>query len=151
MCADDEVFAAVPLLAQASVSERIKAMTRLLDHMRKGLAVETDALDVTSIEALARRMRTTVKAPWAISVTIAGTEWQITDIGMRMLEPHELYAAQGFPPDYQIRPDFHGKPMTKTAQVRLCGNSVCPPVAEALVRVNLGASAKADRILRDVS
>ena len=67
MCADDEVFAAVPLLAQASVSERIKAMTRLLDHMRKGLAVETDALDVTSIEALARRMRTTVKAPWAIS------------------------------------------------------------------------------------
>lgn len=67
MCNDAEVFADVPLLARAGVEERIEATAALLNHMRKGLAVETDALDITSIEALARRMRTTVKVPWAIA------------------------------------------------------------------------------------
>lgn len=69
-------------------------------------------------------------------VTIHGTEYRIVDICMRMLQPHELFAAQGFPKDYDIRPKRNGKPITSTAQVRMCGNSVCPPLAEALVRAN---------------
>lgn len=69
-------------------------------------------------------------------VVIHGVPYAITDIGMRMLQPHELFAANGFPDDYVIRPDFKGKPMTKTDQVALCGNAVCPQVAEHLVEAN---------------
>lgn len=70
-------------------------------------------------------------------VTVAGVEYAITDIGMRMLAPRELYRAQGFPDTYIIgdRPD-QGLKLTKTAQVRMVGNSVCPPLAKALVEAN---------------
>ena len=71
-----------------------------------------------------------------VTVTIQGTAYYISDIGMRMLAPHELYAAQGFPTDYQIDRGADGRPMTKTAQVRMVGNSVCPPVARAVVLAN---------------
>lgn len=70
-------------------------------------------------------------------VTVHGQDYRIADIGMRMLQPRELYNAQGFPPDYIIERDAHGVPFTKTAQVRMCGNSVSPPVAAAIVRANL--------------
>jgi len=70
-------------------------------------------------------------------VTIEGVEYQIVDIGMRMLEPHELFAAQGFPLNYIIDRDANGKSYPKSAQVARCGNSVPPPFAEALVRANL--------------
>lgn len=70
-------------------------------------------------------------------VTVAGEQYQIADIGMRMLEPHELYAAQGFPASYVIAPVIKGKRMPKHAQVRMCGNSVSPPMAAALVRANV--------------
>lgn len=70
-------------------------------------------------------------------ITVAGEQYQIADIGMRMLEPHELYAAQGFPSTYVIAPVINGKPLPKYAQVRMCGNSVCPPLAAALVRANV--------------
>ena len=88
-------------------------------------------------------------------VTIQGQDYQIVDIGLRMLAPHELYRAQGFPADYIIDeiPDpaylfVDGRqvegdpltlprmPLTKSAQVRMCGNSVCPPLSEALIRAN---------------
>jgi DNA (cytosine-5)-methyltransferase 1 len=88
-------------------------------------------------------------------VTIQGVDYQIVDIGLRMLEPAELYRAQGFPADYVIKEipdpellfkDGHqadGDPLllprvalTKSAQVRMCGNSVCPPLSEALIRAN---------------
>jgi DNA (cytosine-5)-methyltransferase 1 len=76
-----------------------------------------------------------------VTVHIHGEPYVITDIGMRMLQPHELYAAQGFPPgyiiDHGIDADGRRVELTKTAQVRLCGNSVSPPVAEALVRANM--------------
>lgn len=71
-------------------------------------------------------------------VTVDGQEYAIADIGMRMLAARELYRAQGFPDSYRIDVKFNGKPLTKTAQVRMCGNSVCPPLAEAIVRANLG-------------
>lgn len=73
-------------------------------------------------------------------VMVRGATYQIVDIGMRMLQPAELFAAQGFAEDYEIRPNYNGKPLTKTAQTRLAGNSVCPPAAEAIVRANLGAA-----------
>ncbi|MEC5161704.1 MULTISPECIES: DNA cytosine methyltransferase [unclassified Janthinobacterium] len=88
-------------------------------------------------------------------VTIHGQDYQIVDIGLRMLAPAELYRAQGFPGDYIINeiPDpallfVDGQqttmdplslprvPLTKSAQVRMCGNSVCPPLSEALIRAN---------------
>ena len=69
-------------------------------------------------------------------VMVHGEPYKIVDIGMRMLQPAELFKAQGFPDDYQIRPWFRGKPMTKTAQISLAGNAVCPQVAEALVARN---------------
>ncbi len=64
-------------------------------------------------------------------------EYQIVDIGMRMLSPRELFRAQGFDDSYIIDRDATGKPITKTEQVNRCGNSVCPPIAEALVRANV--------------
>lgn len=70
-------------------------------------------------------------------VTVRGENYQIVDIGMRMLEPHELFPAQGFLETYVIDRDANGKKFTKTAQVARCGNAVCPPVAAALVRANL--------------
>ncbi len=70
-------------------------------------------------------------------VTIHGDDYQIVDIGMRMLTPAELFAAQGFPSDYVIEHDTKGNKLTKAAQVAKCGNAVCPPVATALVQANL--------------
>lgn len=65
-----------------------------------------------------------------------GVVHRITDILMRMLAPRELYTAQGFPPDYIIDELPGGKRLTKTAQIRMCGNSVPPELIEALVRAN---------------
>lgn len=70
-------------------------------------------------------------------VMVKGEPYQIVDIGMRRLEPHELYAAQGFPANYIHDRTISGKRLSKASQVRMCGNSVCPPVAAALVRANL--------------
>jgi DNA (cytosine-5)-methyltransferase 1 len=69
-------------------------------------------------------------------VTVKGEDYKIIDIGMRMLKPHELFKAQGFPDDYIIDVDSKGNPYPITEQVAKVGNSVCPPLAEALVRAN---------------
>ena len=67
-------------------------------------------------------------------IEIAGERYFISDVGMRMLEPKELAAAQGFPPDYvlQVSDSY-----SKAAQIARIGNSVCPVMSEALVRANL--------------
>lgn len=70
-------------------------------------------------------------------VTIEGEDYQIVDIGLRMLEPRELYGCQGFPDDYIIDHDYTGKTYPRTEQVKRCGNSVSPMVPNALVRANL--------------
>lgn len=70
-------------------------------------------------------------------VTIHGTDYQIADIGLRMLEPRELYGCQGFPEDYIIDHDSEGKSYPRSGQVKRCGNAVCPPIPAALVRANL--------------
>lgn len=79
-------------------------------------------------------------------VTIKGQDYKIVDIGLRMLEPKELYGCQGFPDDYIIDRDYLGKSYTRTEQVKRCGNAVCPPIPEALVRANLPELCKAKRM-----
>ena len=71
-------------------------------------------------------------------VTVRGEPYRIADIGMRMLQPPELYKAQGFPPDVKLLG-------SKSSQVELCGNSVSPPVAAAIVRVNMTELAAQER------
>ncbi|MES0298377.1 DNA cytosine methyltransferase [Citrobacter sedlakii] len=70
-------------------------------------------------------------------VTVDGADYQIVDIGMRMLQPHELYKAQGFPEGYIIDRDYRGQRYAKDKQVARCGNAVPPPFARALVEANL--------------
>lgn len=79
-------------------------------------------------------------------VTINGTDYQIVDIGLRMLEPRELYGCQGFPDDYIIDHDYTGKIYPRSEQVRRCGNAVCPPIPAALVRANLSELCVAERM-----
>lgn len=92
-------------------------------------------------------------------VTLYGTEYQIVDIGLRMLEPKELYGCQGFPEDYIIDQDCDGKTYKRSEQVRRCGNAVCPPIPTALVRANLKElcvakrlpNCRSDRLVEDAS
>lgn len=78
-------------------------------------------------------------------VEIRGTLYQIVDIGLRMLEPKELYGCQGFPQDYIIDHDYKGKNYPRSEQVKRCGNSVCPSLPAAMVRVNLPELCVAER------
>lgn len=71
----------------------------------------------------------TTKDRFALTA-IKSNGYQITDIGLRMLQPHELFAGQGFPAEYQ-------HPGPKQEQIKRVGNSVPPPFADALVRANL--------------
>ncbi len=80
-------------------------------------------------------------------VTIEGQDYQIVDIGLRMLAPRELYRAQGFPDTYIIGDDpAQGLSLTKSAQVRMCGNSVCPPMARALIMANFAHEKQIARV-----
>lgn len=78
-------------------------------------------------------------------VTIQGVDYQIVDIGLRMLEPKELYGCQGFPDDYIIDRDYTWKTYPRSEQVKRCGNAVCPPIPAALVRANLPELCRATR------
>lgn len=79
-------------------------------------------------------------------VTIAGVDYQIVDIGLRMLEPRELYGCQGFPNDYIIDHDYTGKIYPRAEQIKRCGNAVCPPIPAAMVRANLPELCVAERM-----
>lgn len=90
-----------------------------------------------------------------ILLHIRGSWYYISDIGLRMLTPRELYDAMGFPHDYCIDFDVDGKPYSKADKVARCGNAVCPAVSEALVRANfqercvkpMGSMAEIERII----
>lgn len=77
-----------------------------------------------------------LKQDEVLLLVIRGTAFYIRDILLRMLSPRELYNAMGFPPDYIIDRDYLGNEYGKTKQVARCGNAVCPPMAEAVVRAN---------------
>ncbi|WP_228728997.1 DNA cytosine methyltransferase [Xanthomonas euvesicatoria] len=72
-----------------------------------------------------------------VTVTIQGTPYVIVDIGLRMLKPHELFRAQGFPATYRITQTANGRGISTSAAVRMCGNSVSPSPLAALARANL--------------
>jgi len=80
-----------------------------------------------------------------VTVMVQGQPYVVADIGMRMLQPRELYRAQGFPDSYVIDLEHEGRALSKSDQVRLCGNSVCPPMAEALVRANYASGLRESR------
>jgi DNA (cytosine-5)-methyltransferase 1 len=70
------------------------------------------------------------------TVMIGGEPYVISDIGLRMLTPRELFRAQGFDDSYIIDRTPDGSPISKSDQVAKCGNSVCPDLADALVFAN---------------
>jgi DNA (cytosine-5)-methyltransferase 1 len=74
-----------------------------------------------------------------VTMTIEGEEYALVDIGMRMLRPRELARAQGFPDSYRLEG-------TQSEQIARIGNSVCPPVAAALVRANLPSASDAAQV-----
>ena len=108
----------------------------LLKYYGSGIAVDLrDSLDtVTTKDRLA-----------LVTVVIKGTPYVIVDIGLRMLKPHELYRAQGFPPGYIIDRTANGTPLSTSAAVRMVGNSVSPPPLRALAEANL------DRVPADMA
>jgi DNA (cytosine-5)-methyltransferase 1 len=73
-------------------------------------------------------------------VMVKGTAYRIRDIGMRHLTPRELARAQGFPDSYVLDPTIDGARLSRSAQVRMIGNSVVPLMAKAIARVNLGGA-----------
>ncbi|WP_293371534.1 DNA cytosine methyltransferase [Nevskia sp.] len=99
----------------------------LISYYGNGDAISTaDPLDtVTTRDRLA-----------LVTVMIKGHPYVIVDIGMRMLTPRELYRAQGFPEHYIIDRGHDGRVFSKSAQVRMVGNSVSPPPAQALIEAN---------------
>ena len=114
----------------ASTRDRAQAVGRfLLSHLGG---------DRDSLRASAPHLRIVDDIFW---LRIEGEDWAISDIGMRMLQPRELYRAQGFPDSYVIE-QAGGRRLTKTAQIRMVGNSVPPPCVEAIVRANVRASAQ---------
>jgi DNA (cytosine-5)-methyltransferase 1 len=121
-------------------------LDKMYGSARAGVSVEVPAATVTAgggrggghlalVEALLDR-----HAPGPALVRVDGQVYAIADIGMRMLSPRELFRAQGFRDGYVIDPAFGGKPLIKTEQIAKAGNSVCPPVAEAIVRANLSVA-----------
>lgn len=112
-------------------------------HEGPGIALDAPLSTVTCVDhhalVVGRRDPERARAcrAWLDRYVGAGAFPHMTDIGLRMLEPRELFRAQGFPDSYTIAPSFAGKPLSKRAQIRLCGNSVPPQLAAALVRANL--------------
>lgn len=78
-----------------------------------------------------------IKEDEILLLNVFGVWHFISDIGLRMLTPRELYDAMGFPDDYIIDKDIYGNTITRSEQVARCGNAVCPPMASAMVRANI--------------
>lgn len=126
-------------LAQLSPEHQegaLRVAAFLVKYYGSGIAVDLrDSLDtVTTKDRLA-----------LVTVVIKGTPYVIVDIGLRMLKPHELYRAQGFPPGYIIDRTANGTPLSTSAAVRMVGNSVSPPPLRALAEANL------DRVPADMA
>lgn len=71
-----------------------------------------------------------------VTVFVQGTPYVIVDIRLRMLKPRELFNGQDFPPDYIIDRGHDGRKFSISAQVRMCGNSVDPVMAEGFLKAN---------------
>ena len=118
-------------LAQADEARALRVAAFLVTYYGAGQPVDLrDPMDtITTRDRLA-----------LVTVVLRGVPHVIVDIGLRMLSPRELYRAQGFPADYIIDRTAGGKPLTKSAQVRMCGNSVSPKPMQAIVAANYGTA-----------
>lgn len=117
--------------------EPLHTVTASGNHLGEVRAFLLKYYDTAVGQTLAEPLHTITTKDRIGLVMVKGEPYKIVDIGMRMLEPHELYAAQGFPANYIHDRTATGKRLSKASQVRMCGNSVCPPVAAALVRANI--------------
>jgi len=143
---DHNALVACSLIRQFGTSTGQKADTPMLTVMPHGTGGKTGivAAFITKYygsgigqEVICPMHTSTAKARMGlVTVTVKGEEYAITDICMRMLRPAELFKGQGFPDYYIIDPIYNGKPLTIEAQTLMCGNSVCPPVAAALIKAN---------------
>lgn len=122
--------------AGVSLKEPIHTVTAV-DHHKLVKAFLTKYYGTSTGQSLSGPMHTVTSNHHFGLVTVHSERYSISDIGMRMLVPRELYRAQGFPDSYRIDFSISGKPLSKAAQIRMCGNSVCPPIAAALVAANV--------------
>jgi DNA (cytosine-5)-methyltransferase 1 len=116
---------------------------------RFGLVESTAVLPMTPQQIIGARRVAKFLRDYGVEfegefATVAG--YVIVDLGMRMLAPRELFRAQGFGNDYVIDRAWVIDPatgeieeilLTKEQQIRMCGNSVCPPVMKAIARSNV--------------
>lgn len=100
----------------------------LINYYGQGTALDLDA----ALPTVTTRDRMAL-----VTVVIQGTPYVIVDIGLRMLKPHELYRAQGFPVGYIHDRTADGRLLSVSAQVRMVGNSVSPPPLRAVAEANL--------------
>ncbi len=128
--------AELALLSPEQEAGALRVAAFLVKYYGSGIAVGLhDPVDtVTTKDRLA-----------LVTVVIKGTPYVIVDIGLRMLKPHELFRAQGFPVTYIIDRTADGTVLKTTAQVRMCGNSVSPPPMFAIAEANL------DRVPTDMA
>ncbi len=114
-------------LSKENIDGALRVAAFLINYYGNG-----DARDITApIDTLTTKDRLALVTVW-----VKGEPWVIVDIKMRMLYPRELYTAQGFPQSYIIDRGHDGKPLTKTEQVHMCGNSVSPEPMAAIARAN---------------
>ena len=120
----------------SSLNEPLHTITQK-DHNALVTAFLVKYYGCSNATSLTKPMDTVTTKDRMGLVTINHEDYRIVDIGMRMLTPKELYAAQSFPDDYIYEHDSSGKKVTKTKQVAMCGNSVPPEVVQALVSANV--------------
>ncbi len=113
--------------------EHLEGALRVAAFLIKYYGTGTNAPSLTDpVDTITTRDRLAL-----VTVVLRGTRYVIVDIGLRMLKPHELYRAQGFPVGYIIDRTANGTPLTTSASVRMVGNSVSPPPLRALAEANL--------------
>lgn len=115
---------ASPKLSLADEERALRVARFLIEHESVDLAGKS-AEELTRAELLA-----------LVTVVVDGRQYVIVDIGLRMLQPRELYSAQGFPRHYEIEVGHDGRVFTKEKQVRMCGNSVSPHHGAAVIAAN---------------
>lgn len=133
----ESVFDIDPVAATAGRPVGLAWFSPDCRHFSKAKGSKPVKKEIRGLAWIVLRWALAVRPRVMMLVTVEGIDYQIVDIGMRMLQPHELYAAQGFPEWYIIDQDFRGVKYAKDKQVARCGNAVPPPFAEALVRANL--------------
>lgn len=127
----------------SSVNKPVRTITAKGNHISEVRAFLTKYYGQGEGQNLTEPLHTiTTKDRFGL-VMIQNVAYQIVDIFMRMLSPRELFLAQGFPPTYKIDIKHKGKWFTKKKQVHMCGNSVSPVVACALIKANIFISENA--------